>query len=107
MDSVIKHPAVAAVTLTGSTPAGKTVAKVAGTVLKKTVLELGGNDPYVILDDANLDQAVDASGRDTLDFRVAEAWTCAPHALLRLAAFQRERCRPATEISDSGGASDQ
>ena len=65
MDSVIKHPAVAAVTLTGSTPAGKTVAKVAGTVLKKTVLELGGNDPYVILDDANLDQAVDAciSGR--------------------------------------------
>ena len=57
---VIKSPAIAAVTLTGSTPAGKSVAKTAGSVLKKTVLELGGSDPYVVLDDANLDVALDA-----------------------------------------------
>ncbi|MEZ4417654.1 MAG: NAD-dependent succinate-semialdehyde dehydrogenase [Gemmatimonadota bacterium] len=55
---VIEHPGVAAVTLTGSTPAGKSVAAKAGEMLKKTVLELGGSDPYVVLADADLDQAV-------------------------------------------------
>ena len=57
---LIDHPIVKAVTLTGSTPAGKAVAARAGNALKKTVLELGGSDPYVILEDADLDQAVTA-----------------------------------------------
>ena len=65
MEEVIKHLAIAAITLTGSTPAGKSIAMTAGSVLKKTVLELGGSDPYIILEDANVDLAVDAciSGR--------------------------------------------
>jgi len=65
VSEVIKNSAIAAVTITGSTPAGKSVAKTAGSVLKKTVLELGGSDPYIILDDANLSLAVDSciSGR--------------------------------------------
>jgi succinate-semialdehyde dehydrogenase/glutarate-semialdehyde dehydrogenase len=58
MDAVIGHPRIRAVTLTGSTPAGRTVARRAGELLKKTVLELGGADPYVILEDADLDLAV-------------------------------------------------
>ncbi|MCL5029386.1 MAG: NAD-dependent succinate-semialdehyde dehydrogenase [Bacteroidetes bacterium] len=53
--SIIENKNVAAVTLTGSVPAGKSVASMAGSVLKKTVLELGGSDPYLILDDADLE----------------------------------------------------
>ena len=60
VENIIKDNRVAAVTITGSTPAGKSVARIAGENLKKTVLELGGNDPYVIFDDANIDKAVAA-----------------------------------------------
>jgi succinate-semialdehyde dehydrogenase/glutarate-semialdehyde dehydrogenase len=60
MEEVIKNEKIKAVTLTGSVPAGKAVAKTAGSILKKTVMELGGSDPYVILEDADLDKAADA-----------------------------------------------
>lgn len=56
---VIKSPEIKAVTLTGSTAAGKSVAQSAAEVLKKAVLELGGSDAYVILSDADIDQAVE------------------------------------------------
>jgi len=59
MGDVIKSKIVKAVTLTGSVPAGKAVAATAGSELKKTVLELGGSDPYIILKDADLQLAVD------------------------------------------------
>lgn len=57
---VISHPLVKAVTLTGSTAAGRAVAEQAGHALKKTVLELGGSDPYLILTDADLKAATEA-----------------------------------------------
>jgi succinate-semialdehyde dehydrogenase/glutarate-semialdehyde dehydrogenase len=60
VDQAIEHPKVRAVTLTGSTPAGRAVASRAGELLKKTVLELGGSDPYVILEDADLGPATEA-----------------------------------------------
>lgn len=57
MEEVISNPFVRAVSLTGSTEAGKSVAAKAGKYLKKTVLELGGSDPYIILSDCNLEKA--------------------------------------------------
>lgn len=55
--AVIENPLIKAVTLTGSTPAGREVASVAGSALKKSVLELGGSDPYLILEDADVNTA--------------------------------------------------
>jgi succinate-semialdehyde dehydrogenase/glutarate-semialdehyde dehydrogenase len=55
--AIIENPLVKAVTLTGSIQAGRAVAKKAGEMLKKTVLELGGSDPYLILEDADMEAA--------------------------------------------------
>ena len=63
---VIEHDAVKAVTLTGSEAAGKSVAAIAGQNLKKTVLELGGNNSFIVLEDADIDKAVDIGARARL-----------------------------------------
>jgi len=55
--AVIENPLIKAVSLTGSNPAGKAVATIAGLMLKKSVLELGGSDPYLILEDADIEKA--------------------------------------------------
>jgi succinate-semialdehyde dehydrogenase/glutarate-semialdehyde dehydrogenase len=57
VEAILKNKHVKAATLTGSGPAGSAVASTAGHQIKKTVLELGGNDAYIILEDADLDHA--------------------------------------------------
>jgi succinate-semialdehyde dehydrogenase/glutarate-semialdehyde dehydrogenase len=56
---LIEEPLVRAVTLTGSVRAGKAVAAMAGSQIKKAVLELGGSDPYLVLEDANVEYAAE------------------------------------------------
>jgi succinate-semialdehyde dehydrogenase / glutarate-semialdehyde dehydrogenase len=66
VSAVIENPHVRAVTLTGSGPAGRSVASKAGEMLKKTVLELGGSDAYLVLEDADLELAATVSARGRL-----------------------------------------
>jgi succinate-semialdehyde dehydrogenase/glutarate-semialdehyde dehydrogenase len=54
---LLSHPQIVGVSLTGSVNAGKSVAKIAGKYLKKSVMELGGSDPFIVLEDADLEEA--------------------------------------------------
>ncbi len=66
-EALIDRPEIRAVTLTGSTRAGRAVGARAGAALKKVVLELGGSDAYLILSDADLERAVEAAATSRLN----------------------------------------
>jgi len=61
IDKLAANPLIKGVTLTGSEPAGANIASVAGKYVKKSTLELGGSDPFIILEDADMDKAVETA----------------------------------------------
>jgi succinate-semialdehyde dehydrogenase/glutarate-semialdehyde dehydrogenase len=88
VDAIIESPIVKAVTLTGSTPAGRAVASKAGEMLKKTVLELGGSDPYLVLSDADSEQAANICVASRL---INSGQSCIAAKRFIVVASQRER----------------
>ena len=85
---VITDPRIHAVTLTGSTGAGRKVAATAGSVVKKGVFELGGSDPYLILEDANLDLAAEVCAASRL-INNGQSCVCAKRFIV-VASVRRE-----------------
>lgn len=95
VEKVIRHPHVRAVTLTGSEPAGRQVAQIAGSEIKKTVLELGGSDPFIVLEDADMSGCIQSAWQARM-INTGQSCIAAKRFIVvasRLAEFEEEQRR--------------
>lgn len=88
VESVIRNPLVAAVTLTGSEKAGSEVAETAGQEIKKTVLELGGSDPFIVMADADVEAAVSAAVTARMQFNAGQSCIAAKRFIVHQSIVQ-------------------
>ncbi|MFW6382776.1 MAG: aldehyde dehydrogenase family protein, partial [Haloferacaceae archaeon] len=96
---VVEDDRVRAATLTGSGPAGRSVAATAGENLKKTVLELGGSDPFVVLDDADVDAAAE-TGTWARNQNGGQSCIAAKRFIVHTDVYERFRSSLVTEFED-------
>lgn len=85
VEAVIRDPRVKAVTLTGSEYAGSQVAKTAGEEIKKTVLELGGSDPFIVLADADIAAAAKTAAATRMQFNAGQSCISAKRFIVEAA----------------------
>lgn len=85
VEKIIRDPRVKAVTLTGSEKAGSEVAKVAGEEIKKTVLELGGSDPFIVCDDADVARACEVAAATRMQNNAGQSCIAAKRFIVHTA----------------------
>ncbi len=109
VEQVIRDPRVKAVTLTGSEKAGASVASIAGQEIKKTVLELGGSDPFIVLADADIDAAVAAAVTTRMQYNAGQSCISAKRFIVEetIAEDFTTKLKAAVEVLAVGDPLDQ